>query len=232
MNLREQIERLSRVLRDSPPKPVFRDRAQAGRMLATLLEDYAGREDVIVLALPRGGVPVAAEVAQALNAPLDVFLVRKLGLPGQPELAMGALAMGNLRLLWHDVIGAFKIDSDVIEYVTELERKELERRQQLYREGRPSPSLNERTAILVDDGIATGATMLVAVRAVRASNPKAIVVAAPVAAPESVLVLQKEADKVICCFTPEQLVSISSWYQDFSQVSDEMVRQTLRQFES
>ncbi|MDW8395597.1 MAG: phosphoribosyltransferase [Anaerolineae bacterium] len=230
MNLRERLRALSRLLREFRPQPTFTDRAHAGRMLAALLKDYAGRDDVIVLALPRGGVPVAAEVAKALNAPLDVFLVRKLGVPGQPELAMGALASGNVRVLWHDTIRAFNIGSDIIEHVTELERRELERREQRYRAGRPAMPLSGRTVILVDDGIATGASMLVAVRAVYALAPRMVIVAAPVASPEAVFNLQQEADEVVCCLAPEHLVSIGSWYQDFKQLSDEEVLQILDQF--
>jgi putative phosphoribosyl transferase len=209
----------------------FRDRAEAGRFLATKLSAYAHRPDVIVLALPRGGVPVAFEVAEALRAPLDVFLVRKLGVPGYEELAMGAIATGGVRVLNEDVIRSLKISSRDIDAVAEQEQRELERRERLYRGGRQAPDVRGRTVILVDDGLATGSSMYAAVRALRMQEPARIVVAVPVAPPSTCEELRREADEVVCAATPEPFYAVGLWYEDFSQVSDEEIRNLLRQAE-
>jgi erythromycin esterase-like protein/predicted phosphoribosyltransferase len=205
---------------------LFRDRREAGRLLATKLTAYANRPDVVVLALPRGGVPVAYEVARALDAPLDVFVVRKLGVPGHEELAMGALATGGVRVL-NEVVQHLGIPSTLIEAVTNHELTELERRERLYRGNRPPLDVRNRTVILVDDGLATGSTMRAAVRALRQQQPASIVVAVPVAAPESCEELRTLADDVICAVTPEAFHAVGLWYQDFSQTTDEEVRALL-----
>jgi len=205
----------------------FTDRAQAGRRLAARLEAYANRRDVLVLALPRGGVPVAAEVARALTAPLDVFVVRKLGTPGQPELAMGAIASGGVRLLNEDVVRALHIPEAEIERVAAREAQELARRETLYRDGRPAPEVPGRTIILIDDGLATGATMRAAARALRRQGPARLVIAVPVAAPETCASLASEADEVICAETPEPFWAVGYWYQDFSQTTDQEVHDLL-----
>jgi predicted phosphoribosyltransferase len=206
----------------------FRDRSEAGRLLARRLARYRGRDDVIVLALPRGGAPVAYEIAVALDAPLDVFVVRKLGVPSQPELAMGAIASGGIRVLSHEVIDDFGIEQDVIDFVAEREQRELERRERIFRSGRPSPSLKDRVVILVDDGIATGATMRAAIQAVRAQAPKRIVVAAPVAARQSLEEMSADADEIMCLLSPEPLMGIGLWYEDFAQLRDEEVVDLLK----
>ena len=206
----------------------FRNRVDAGRSLATKLTAYANRHDVIVLALPRGGVPVGFEVAQALRAPLDVFLVRKLGVPGHPELAMGALANGGVRVLSDDIIGHLAIPPDAVEEVTSRERIELERRDKMYRGNRPPAVLNDRTVILVDDGLATGATMEAAIRAVRQSEPRRVVVAAPVGAAETCERLATMADEVVCVATPEPFQAVGLWYEHFDQTSDDEVIDLLR----
>ncbi|HEV3115601.1 MAG TPA: phosphoribosyltransferase [Gemmataceae bacterium] len=206
---------------------LFADRMEAGEELAKKLMRYAGRPDVIVLALPRGGVPVAFEVARALHVPLDVFVVRKLGLPGHEELAMGAIASGGVRVLNHDVIRAVDIPEDVIEEVAAAEQQELERRERMYRGDRPPPDVRGRTVILIDDGLATGSTMRAAVAALRQQQPARIVVAVPVGAPETCYEFQQEADEVVCASTPEQLHAVGLWYRDFSQTTDEEVRELL-----
>jgi putative phosphoribosyl transferase len=205
----------------------FPNRAQAGRLLAEKLENYVGRSDVVVLGLPRGGVPVAYEVAQRLGAPLDVFVVRKLGVPGFEELAAGAIASGGVRVLNEDVIRALPNADQLIESVTEKETVELERREQTYRDGRPAPELRNRVVILVDDGLATGATMRAAVAALRQRGVAKIVVAAPVGAPETCRELEQEADETICAITPEFFQAVGQYYEDFSQTSDEEVRELL-----
>ncbi len=205
----------------------FRDRRHAGRVLAQSLAAYAGRDDALVLALPRGGVPVAFEVAQALGLPLDVCIVRKLGVPGHEEYAMGALASGDVRVLNDDVVRSLQISDAAIEAVTRNERLELERRERLYRQGRPAPRLAGRCVILVDDGLATGATMLAAVRAVRAQLPARTVVAVPTAAAETCAQLRREADEVVCATTPEPFRAVGLWYEDFSQTGDDEVRELL-----
>src|SRR5213080_4178610 len=206
---------------------VFENRAEAGRELAEKLDKYSGREDVIVLGLPRGGVPVAYEVAKRLRAPLDVFIVRKLGVPGFEELAAGAIASGGVRVLNEDVIRSIPYADEAIEAVTEKETVELERREQTYRDGRPAPELRDRIAILVDDGLATGATMRAAVAALRQRGVAKIVVAAPVGAPDTCRELEQEADETICAITPEFFQAVGQYYEDFSQTSDEEVRELL-----
>jgi erythromycin esterase-like protein/predicted phosphoribosyltransferase len=205
----------------------FRDRHEAGRLLAAKLDAYANRPDVIVLALPRGGVPVAYEVARALGAPLDVFLVRKLGVPGHEELAMGAVATGGVRVLNDQVVRALRIPEYVIDAVVAREEQELRRRERLYRGGRPPPDVRGRTVILVDDGLATGATMHAAVKALRQLQPARIVVAVPTAAPEVCEALRAEVDEVICAITPAPFHAVGLWYEDFSQTTDEEVRDLL-----
>lgn len=202
----------------------FRDRRDAGSKLARELLQYAHRPDVIVLALPRGGVPVAFEVALALHVPLDVFIVRKLGLPGQEELAIGAIASGGLRVLNENVIRMLHIPQEVIENIAERELKELQRRERLYRGNNPLPEVHDRTVILIDDGLATGASMRAAVAALRAQHSARLVVAVPVAAPETCESFQREVDEIVCAMTPEPFVGVGRWYEDFSQTTDEGVR--------
>jgi putative phosphoribosyl transferase len=206
---------------------LFHDRREAGRFLAGKLIRYANRRDVLVLALPRGGVPVAFEVARALNAPLDLFLVRKLGVPGHEELAMGAIASGGVCVLNDDVVRSLRIHRRVLEAVAAEERAELERREREYRGDRPAPNVKGRTVILVDDGLATGSTMRAAVTALRRLNPARIVVAVPVGAPETCAEFKVEADEAICALEPEPFYSVGLWYQDFSQTTDEEVRDLL-----
>ncbi|HXN52504.1 MAG TPA: phosphoribosyltransferase [Candidatus Acidoferrum sp.] len=206
----------------------FRDRTEAGQMLAEMLREYANRDDVVVLALPRGGVPVGFEVAKALNAPLDVFVVRKLGLPGQEELAMGAIASGGIRVLNRDLIRALGIPEEVVDRITQEEQRELERRERAYREGRPPLDVRGRTVILVDDGLATGSSMRVAALALRQKQPAQIVVAVPVAARDTCAEFESVVDKIVCAVTPEPFWGVGQWYADFSQTSDEEVRDLLR----
>lgn len=205
----------------------FLDRREAGIVLAGHLEQFTGRNDVVVLALPRGGVPVGYEVARGLGAPLDVFVVRKLGFPGHPELAMGAIASGGVRVLNDEVLEAYPVSRAAIDAVTRTERLELERRERLYRDGRPLLSIERRVVILVDDGLATGSTMRAAVLAVRGLNPARVVVAAPVGAWETCQALREVADEVVCPFTPEPFRAVGLWYADFSQTTDKEVRQFL-----
>lgn len=207
----------------------FDDRRAAGRALAGLLQGYADRHDVLVLALPRGGVPVAFEVARALGAPLDLFLVRKLGTPGHRELAMGAIASGGVRVLNDDVVRWHGMTAADIETVAREEQRELERREAAYREGRASVPVEGRTVILIDDGLATGSTMRAAVQAVRLRNPARVVVAVPVGAPQTCEELSAIADEVVCARTPEPFAAVGQWYVDFDQTSDEEVRQLLRE---
>lgn len=206
---------------------LFRDRTEAGRVLATRLAPYADQPDVLVLALPRGGVPVAYEVARALNAPLDVFLVRKLGLPGQEELAIGAIATGGVRVLNEQVVEALGIPEEVIMEVAAREQQELERRERAYRDDRPAPEIRGRTVILVDDGLATGSTMRAAVAALRQQGPARLVVAVPVGAPETCELLAQEADEAVCARTPDPFYAVGVWYGDFSQTTDEEVHELL-----
>jgi putative phosphoribosyl transferase len=205
----------------------FQDRTEAGRMLAERLASYKNRSDVVILALPRGGVPVAFEVAQALNAPLDVFVVRKLGVPGREELAMGAIASGGVRALNEDVVRMLQIPGEVIEEVAAKEMEELERRERLYRDNRPALDARGRVAILIDDGLATGSTMRAAAMAVRSQQPSRVVVAVPVAPSPACDELRNEADEVICAETPEAFYAISLWYRDFTQTTDDEVRELL-----
>lgn len=205
----------------------FRDRTEAGRRLAERLTAYADRPDVLVLALPRGGVPVAYEVARALRAPLDVFLVRKLGVPGYEELAMGAVATGGVRVLNDQIVAGLGIPDHVIEAVAEAEQQELARRERVYRGDRPPPDVRHRTVILVDDGLATGATMQAAIKALRALPPARIVVAVPTGSPETCEQLRAQADDVICAITPEPFHAVGLWYEDFTQTTDEEVRDLL-----
>mgnify|MGYP003578014521 CR=1 FL=1 len=210
----------------------FKNRSEAGRFLAEQLSAYANRPDTLVLALPRGGVPVAYEVAMALGAPLDVFQVRKLGLPGHEELAMGAIATGGVRVRNPEVVEYLRIPDEVIDEVTARERQELERRERLYREGRPALSPRGRVVILVDDGLATGSTMLAAVLALRQQQPASIVVAVPVAAKQTCEELRIVADEVVCAVTPDPFYAVGLWYEDFSQTTDEEVRELLARAEN
>jgi len=205
----------------------FRDRVDAGRTLAAELGGYVGEAGVRVLALPRGGVPVAFEVARALRAPLDVFIVRKLGVPGHEEYAMGAIASGGTVVLSRDVIRGLGIDDATVQRVIELERRELARRERRYRGDRPPPDVAGRTVILVDDGLATGATMRAAVAALARQAPKRLVVAVPVAAPDTCDELRAEVDEVVCAVTPEPFHAVGLWYDDFSQTTDEEVHDLL-----
>ena len=210
-------------------KTRFRDRAEAGELLAGQLLSYADQSDVLVLALPRGGVPVAAEVARRLHAPLDVFVVRKLGLPGYAELAMGAIASGGVRVLNRDVVDSFRIPDEIIEAVTAREQRELERRERSYRDDLPPPEVRGKTVILVDDGVATGSTMIAAVAALRQTEAKRIVVAAPVIAPSTYREIRDRADEVAVVITPEDFHGVGQWYADFSQTTDEEVHCILMQ---
>lgn len=205
----------------------FEDRVEAGRHLAGRLGDYRGRSDVTVLGLPRGGVPVGYEVARALSAPLDVLLVRKLGVPGQEELAMGAIASGGLTVINRQLVRQLAIPQEAIRRVAAAERRELDRREALYRGSRPPPALAGRAVILVDDGLATGASMRAAARVVRQARPARIVVAVPVAAQQTCEALRDEVDEVVCGVTPEPFLAVGYWYGDFSQTSDEEVRALL-----
>jgi predicted phosphoribosyltransferase len=206
----------------------YANRREAGATLADLLSRFADRDDVVVLALPRGGVPVAFEVAQALHAPLDVFVVRKLGVPGRAELAMGAIASGGVRVLNDDVIAWSGTSPAALEAVTRAERTELERRESAYRSGQPALPVQGKTVILVDDGLATGSTMQAAVLAVERLQPSKVVVAVPVGAADACLTLDKVADEVICAMTPEPFSAVGLWYRDFSQTSDDEVRHLLQ----
>jgi putative phosphoribosyl transferase len=206
----------------------YTDRREAGRELGRHLQKYAGRDDVIVLALPRGGVPVAYEVAEALGVPLDVFLVRKLGTPGHAELAMGAIASGGIRVLNDEVVHWLGIRPEQIEAVAQREQAELERRQREYSDGRSSPSLANKTVIIIDDGLATGSTMRAAVQAVKQQAPARVVVAVPVGAPDTCEEMMSTADEVVCGRMPVQFSAVGQWYRNFGQTSDEEVRALLR----
>lgn len=206
----------------------FANRRQAGRVLAGRLGAYAARSDVLVLGLPRGGMPVAREVAAALGAPLDVFVVRKLGVPSQPELAIGAIASGGIRVLNDDVVRLCRIPSHIIEHVARVEQQELERRERAYRDGRPALAIAGRVAILVDDGLATGSTMRAAVAGVRRLQPSRVVVAVPVGARETCESLAAIADEVVCAEVPDRFVAVGAWYEDFSQTTDEEVKAALQ----
>ena len=206
----------------------FSTRRKAGEELASKLGKYAGRGDVLVLALPRGGVPVGYEVARALHAPLDVFVVRKLGVPEDEELAMGAIASGGVRIVNEEVTRAVGISEEAIDAVARQEWVELERRERLYRGDRPRPAVQDRTVILVDDGLATGSTMRAAATALRQMRPAKIIVAVPVAAPETCDEFREEVDEVICAIIPEPFMAVGAWYEDFSQTSDDEVRELLQ----
>jgi predicted phosphoribosyltransferase len=206
----------------------FEDRKEAGRALAARLRQYAGRSDVVVLALPRGGVPVAAPVADALDAPLDLFLVRKLGTPGHRELAMGAIASGGIRVLNDDVVRWYGIPPAAIDAVAREEEQELVRREATYREGREAPPLEGKIVILIDDGLATGSTMMAAAKAVRQRHPAKIIVAVPVGARDTCDALATIADEVVCVRMPEPFSAVGQWYLNFDQTTDEEVRQLLR----
>jgi predicted phosphoribosyltransferase len=205
----------------------FSNRTEAGRQLAEKLVKYAGRDDVIVLGLPRGGVPVAYEVAKRLGVPLDVFIVRKLGVPGFEELAVGAIASGGVRVLNKDVFRALPNAEETIELITATETAELERREQEYRGGRPAPKLRDRVVILVDDGLATGATMRAAVKALRQREVAKIVVAVPVGPPDTCREVEDETDETVCLSMPDFFQAVGQYYEDFSQTSDEEVRELL-----
>jgi putative phosphoribosyl transferase len=207
----------------------FRNRTEAGQLLAPPLAMYANHPNTIVLALPRGGVPVAFEVAKALHVPLDLCLVRKLGIPGHQELAMGAIAMHGIRVLNHSIVKKLGVDRTTIEQVTASEKQELARRDRLYRGDRPFPSLDRQTVILIDDGIATGATIRAAIQAIQVSHPARIIVATPVAPDSTCEELKAICDGVICLMQPEPLYSISNWYDDFSQTTDAEVKYLLAQ---
>jgi predicted phosphoribosyltransferase len=206
----------------------FDNRIQAGRELARLLKSYSQRSNVLVLGLPRGGVPVAFEIAQVLRVPMDIFIVRKLGVPGQEELAMGAIATGGTRVLNPRVIAELGIPQQVVDEVTQREEGELQRRERAYRDDRPLPRINRKTIILVDDGLATGASMYAAVLALKGQNPLRLIVAVPVAAPETCDSFTKIVDEIVCASTPEPFYGVGAWYEDFSQVSDEQVREYLQ----
>ncbi len=205
----------------------FADRTEAGQRLARALHAYAGRADLLVLALPRGGVPVAFEVARALRAPLDLLLVRKLGVPGQEELAMGAIASGGIRVLNREVIAATGVGEARIEAAAAREQRELERRATAYRGDRPPAEIAGRCIILIDDGLATGATMRAALAALRPQHPGALVVAVPVAPRDTLSRLRAEADDVVCLEAPDDFYAIGAWYRDFGQLDDDQVRDLL-----
>jgi predicted phosphoribosyltransferase len=207
---------------------LFRDRAAAGRILTAKLMKYADRHDVLVLGLPRGGVPVAFEVARALHAPLDVFLVRKLGLPGHEELAMGAIASGGVRVLNDEVVDRLAIPAEMIAAIAAREEHELERRARAYRDDRPPPQAGGRTVILIDDGLATGSSMRAAVAALRQQKPARIVVAVPVAAADTCAEFESLADEIVCAQMPEPFYAVGLWYEDFSQTTDEEVHDLLQ----
>jgi len=210
-----------------PRSFIFQDRTDAGRQLAEELLSYAGRDDVIVLALPRGGVPVAFEVAQRLGVPLDVFVVRKLGVPGHEELAMGAIASGGVRVLNEDVLYVLPDAQSIVEMVTAIECEELKRRERDYRSDRPAPEVRGRNVILVDDGLATGATMRAAAAALRQQGAAKIIVAVPVGAPITCHEIKSVADDVVCLQTPDSFMGVGQYYEDFSQTTDEEVRELL-----
>jgi predicted phosphoribosyltransferase len=208
---------------------IFKDRRDAGRRLAAYLKHHPGREPCLVLGLPRGGVPVAYEVALALDAPLDVFVVRKLGVPGHEELAMGAIATGGVVVLNHAVVRGLQIPEEIIRQVTAVEQQELARREQAYRGQREAPAISARRVILIDDGLATGASMASAVRGVRLQSPERIVVAVPVAARQTLQRLRPMVDELVCVEAPEPFYGVGQWYEDFRQMTDEEVRELLHE---
>jgi putative phosphoribosyl transferase len=207
----------------------FRNRREAGRVLGERLSRYAGREDVVVLALPRGGVPVGYEVARALGAPLDVFVVRKLGVPGREELALGAVASGGVRVLNEQVVAGLRLGEREIEPIVKRELAEVERRERAYRGGRPPLELARKLAILVDDGLATGATMRAAALAVRQLGPQSVVAAVPVAARQTCDSFRGDVDELVCAATPEPFYAVGVWYEDFAQTDDAEVRELLQE---
>lgn len=208
---------------------IFRNRIDAGKELAELLKRFSQRPNLLVLGLPRGGVPVAFEIARILRAPMDIFIVRKLGVPGQEELAMGAIATGGTRVLNRGVIIDLGIPENELEEVTRREEQELQRREHSYRDDRPLPRIQGKTIILVDDGLATGASMYAAILAIKQQKPQAIIVAVPVAAPDTCDSFAKIVDEIICAATPEPFHGVGAWYEDFSQVSDEQVHEYLQE---
>jgi putative phosphoribosyl transferase len=207
--------------------PLFENRTEAGRQLAAALLAYAGRDDVVVLGLPRGGVPVAFQIAMALGAPLDVFIVRKLGLPGHEEFGIGAIASGGVRVVDDAVLRAYGVDGETLERITQREQQEITRRERLYRDDRSSPLTRDRIVILVDDGLATGSTMRAAITALRAKAPREIVVAVPVGAPETCATVATLADRLVCLETPDPFYAVGLWYADFEQTEDEEVHELL-----
>lgn len=207
----------------------FKNRRDAGRKLAQMLSAYMRGQNILILALPRGGVPVAYEVALALSVPLDILIVRKVGLPGQEELAIGAIASGGIRVLNRDIIRMLSVPEEVVNFVVKREIEELQRQERIFRGDRPPPEVHELTVLLIDDGLATGASMRAAVAGVRTRHPARIVVAVPVAAFETCDALRSEVDEVVCVMTPEPFYGVSRWYDDFSQVSDEEVRALLEE---
>lgn len=206
---------------------IFRDRSEAGAVLATKLAAYAHPSETVVLALPRGGVPVAYEIGRKFGLPVDVFIVRKLGVPGHEELAMGAIASGGVRYINEEVTFPLGIDRETIEAVSRREEREIERRERLYRSGRPPLDVRGKTVILVDDGLATGSTMLAAIAALRLSRPARIVVAVPAAARETCARIGREVDEIVCAVTPEPFYAVGRWYRSFSQTTDDEVRDLL-----
>jgi len=223
----EELPVLERLQWHAPDSATFRDRGDAGRQLAGRLRDYAGRPDLLVLGLPRGGVPVAFEVARSLEAPLDAFVVRKLGVPGHEELAMGAIASGGVRVMNEDIIGQLDISEEAVASVAADEQRELERREHELRGGEPAEPVEDRTAILVDDGLATGATMRAAVRALRAQRAGRVVVGVPIASPEVCAAFEHEVDEIVCARTPHPFGAVGAWYEDFSQTTEDEVRALL-----
>jgi len=209
--------------------PVFQDRFEAGRLLAERVAEIAFDAKPLVLALPRGGVPIALEVARTLRSELDVFLVRKLGLPGEEELAVGAIASGGTRIVNQELVDDLGVSAETVDAISFLERKELQRREQLYRQGLPAISPSARTIILVDDGIATGSSMRAAVEALRSQKPERIVVAVPIACPRTCRELRPEVDEIICAVTRDPFIAVGIWYKNFQQVSDQDVQAMLRE---
>jgi putative phosphoribosyl transferase len=210
---------------------LFHDRRDAGRQLVRRLNRYAGRSDVVVLALPRGGVPVGYEVAEAIGAPLDVFLVRKLGVPGHEELAMGAIASGGVRVLNDTVLQMYRLPDSAVEQATAEEQRELTRREREYRRGRPPLDVTGKTVILVDDGLATGSTVRAAVVSLRRFEPNRIVVAVPVGSAATCAAVAEEADEAICAAEPDPFIAVGEWYQDFSPTTDDEVKDLLDRFD-